>query len=462
MGRWSRARPGPSLGDAGASGHPGERVARIERARPSTASRRVHVDGSLGVADEDERRLDLLQLRDTRLDAARIIVGQRVRVGEQRRRSRPRRTKPKSSISSNAPARPSAGPSSRIAMRISWISRMLLVLVRSRPGSQAAEQRDRRGELAVRRRVAGDDRQQLRGRVAAARPDCANCRAGSAPSRAPGACGRSPRERAPACVSHVGERVSHSLGPRLPNSNTNSSKRRGELRGVPDRAATAPTSRGSAPPSRHRRCPTRIGMIRSGRPTAVATPLITPTGTVAMYVVKMCWANSLRWIGSMLADSAPTVARSVSDDEVGTRRARSALVSARSVGQLGEVVERLLAEHPRERAADLLRQVGTHVAGHLLVRRNARLGAEELLVHHLPRQTRGPLAERAGSTRRSGSSTRRAHRAGSTRRAGTRRDRTRPSAPRRRASRARPATAQCRSCSGVTGSGNTSPTLARV
>ena len=86
-------------------------------------------------------------------------------------------------------------------------------------------------------------------------------------------------------VSHDGDRVSHSLGPRLPNSNTNSSK-----------ALANSAESGSSRDSAHMAwlgaaestspIPEMIGMIRSGRPTAVATPVITPSGTVAMYVVN--------------------------------------------------------------------------------------------------------------------------------------------------------------------------------
>ena len=54
--------------------------------------------------------------------------------------------------------------------------------------------------------------------------------------------------------------------------------------------------------------------------------------------------------------------------------------------QLGEVGQALHRQRPTERGADALRQVGPDVARLLLVRRDAGLRAEELLVDELPRQ----------------------------------------------------------------------------
>ena len=103
------------------------------------ASRRAHVSGPLGMADEHERRLELLASLWYSARRARTAsvseCGSVSNVGISASR-----TKPKSSTSSNAPRSTIRRPSSRIAMRISWITLMLLVLVRSRPGSHAAEQ----------------------------------------------------------------------------------------------------------------------------------------------------------------------------------------------------------------------------------------------------------------------------------------------------------------------------------
>ena len=99
--------------------------------------------------------------------------------------------------------------------------------------------------------------------------------------------------------------------------------------------------------------PAMMGMIRSGRPTAVATPLMTPTGTVAMYVVNRCWANMRRWMGTSLQEPLPQLL--VATSTRGRAGAsRSALVSARSSVSSVEIAELLLAEHPGERGADLL------------------------------------------------------------------------------------------------------------
>ena len=64
------------------------------------------------------------------------------------------------------------------------------------------------------------------------------------------------------------------------------------------------------------------------------------------------------------------------------RPERDGLVAV--IGELGEVVQRGLTEDPCERRSDLLAQVRTNVTRHLLVRRDARLGTEERVVHGLP------------------------------------------------------------------------------
>ena len=137
--------------------------------------------------------------------------------------------------------------------------------------------------------------------------------------------------------------------------------------------------------------------------------------------------------------TGPTVRSSLSIDRSG-RSTRRPFVSARSSVSSVRSSRRLLGEHPRERPADLLGQVGANVAGHLLVRRNARLRAEELLVHHLPRQARRSLAEQPDQRSVEVAVAALHTELAVARRAGTRRDRTPPSAPTRRASRVRPGT----------------------
>ena len=112
-----------------------------------------------------------------------------------------------------------------------------------------------------------------------------------------------------------------------------------------------------------------------------------------MYVVKMCSANSSRCTGSRCSKRSHSW-RSRHRGEVGAASAQLDRQRA-MIGQAGEIGQRRLSEHPRERLADLRRQVGSPIARLLLVVGDPGLDTEELLVHRPPRQPRCPLAEQA-------------------------------------------------------------------
>ena len=335
---------------------------------------------------------------------------------------------------------------------------MLLVLVRSRPGSHAFEQRSpRRADRGSR----GRPRRSPAARLPpprARRACSAWCSAGSAPGGASRM--RSMAARASAGrVSHVGERTSHSFGPRLPKSWMNRSKAAANSTDVGSSRDNAHIAwLGSAESTEPR--PAMIGMIRSGRPTAVGDAA-DDAHRHRRHVRGEQVVGEQRAMQRQQRQVAIPQASVGHGRQVGSRVAEGdGLVAV--VGQLGQIVERCLGEDPREGLADLLGEVRTNVALHRLVRRDARLRAEERLVHQLPAETRAPARRTAGSTTRSGSSSHPARPTGRTGPRGTRRRRTRPSAPTPSRQPSSASHSAVPLVSGVTGSGNTSPTFARV
>ncbi|MBK8333455.1 MAG: hypothetical protein IPL07_14040 [Acidimicrobiaceae bacterium] len=108
-------------------------------------------------------------------------------------------------------------------------------------------------------------------------------------------------------------------------------------------------------------------------------------------MVNRWWPNILRCHGTISRKRVPQLL-------VAQRRQVGAIVAqclgvVAVVGQLGEIAEAVLAEDPGEGGADLLSQIRANIAVHLLVRRYARLRAEELLVHGLPAEAGRTFAE---------------------------------------------------------------------
>ena len=206
---------------------------------------------------------------------------------------------------------------------------MLLVLVRSRPGNHAAEQP-----------------------IAAASWPCVAGSASTIASSSADAVARSlsPLGVVPRRVGAVGG-VTHAVdGRRAPapagsptwasGSPTRSGRGCRTRRGTRSKPAANSAEPGSSRDSAHiawlgsaestSPIPAMIGMIRSGRPTAVATALMTPTGTVAMYVVNRWWANILRCSGSISQEPIPQLLdRSAPRDRAGRRAAPSCRLDRR-------------------------------------------------------------------------------------------------------------------------------------
>ena len=235
---------------------------------------------------------------------------------------------------------------------------MQLVLVRSRPGSQAVEQAIAAASCPVRLDVAGDQIEQFLRRLLALTRTHLELAGRSGGVRRRPASGRWPRSRAP------GGSPRSAIAPptrsdRDFRSRRGSGRSRRRTRRCAGRAARAPTSHGSARPSRRHRC-------RRGPPGQIRPP--DRLGDGADDPGRHgCHVRREQMLGEQLAVHGQEVLEALPQLALGHRReigtASAQLDRERAmIGQAGEIGQRGLSEHPRERLADLRRQVGPPVA----------------------------------------------------------------------------------------------------
>ena len=315
-------------------------------------------------------------------------------------------------------------PSSRIAMRASWIRRMALVFVRSRPAATPW----RRGRRARNCPCTAASAGQRLGDVRAAAASRASARARVLPGRrgdrrATAASGRWRPAPARAGSPSVGERISHSFGPREPNSARKSANppRNASAAGAVERlepveqpSVPAVERRGQARrpghdaaelPQRERRR-RRVDVAEPGRRGRASASGLADrgadrrddadrqrgAGTRRRCAGRTAAGSARRSSAVVRARRAPRRTASLRSG----RSARRAFVARLVLEQLGQV-GRLVTQIPAEGGADLLRQVGADRRRAAAVGRDARLGAEELLVHRSATTGPGPARRRAGS-----------------------------------------------------------------